>query len=139
VNWQERIVVDPVELIGEPAIKGTCLVVESLFHSDIVLYANSVANLAFRSYFARLTMLSVELPKPIEKQLWNVVQSSYQGDLRIAILAFLQLHEKYGWKEQLLKDVQSIRTEIRRKGGIKTKAIDDAVKKYRRDMGASGG
>jgi hypothetical protein len=84
-------------------------------------------------------MLSVELPKTIEKQLRNVVQSSYQGNLKIAILAFLQLHEKYGWKEQLLKDVQSIRSEVRRKGGIKTKTIDDAVKRCRRTMGASGG
>jgi hypothetical protein len=83
-------------------------------------------------------MLSVELPKTIEKQLRNVVQSSYQGDLKIAILAFLQLHEKYGWKEQLLKDVQSIRSEVRRKGGIKAKTIDDAVKRYRKTMGASG-
>jgi hypothetical protein len=83
-------------------------------------------------------MLSVELPKTVEKQFWNVVQSSYQGDLKIAILAFLQLHEKYGWKEQLRKDVQSIRSEVRRKGGIKTKTIDDAVKRYRKTIGASG-
>ena len=82
-------------------------------------------------------MLSVELPKTIEKQLRDVVQSSYQGDLKIAILAFLHLHEKYGWKEQLLKDVQSIRSEVRRKGGIKAKTIDAAVKRYRRSMGAS--
>lgn len=84
-------------------------------------------------------MLSVELPKTIEKQLRDVVQSSYQGNLKIAILAFLDLHEKYGWKEQLLKDVQSIRSEVRRKGGIKAKTIDDAVKRYRRTMGGSGG
>lgn len=83
-------------------------------------------------------MLSVELPKTVEKQFWNVVQSSYQGDLKIAILAFLQLHEKYGWKEQLLKDVQSIRSEVRRKGGIKAKTIDDAVKRHRKTIGASG-
>jgi len=83
-------------------------------------------------------MLSVELPKTIEKQLRDVVQSSYQGNLKIAILAFLQLHEKYGWKEQLLKDVQSIRSEIRRKGGIKAKTIDEAVKRYRKTIGAAG-
>ena len=84
-------------------------------------------------------MLSVELPKRVEKKLWNVVQSSYQGDMKVAILAFLKLHEKYGWKEQLLEDVQSIRTEVRRKGGIKAKTIDDAIKRYRKSVGASGG
>jgi hypothetical protein len=42
-----------------------------------------------------------------------------------------------GWKEQLLKDVQSIRSEIRRKGGIKAKTIDDMVRRYRKTMGAS--
>ncbi len=83
-------------------------------------------------------MVSVELPKTVEKQLWNVVQNSYQGNMQIAILAFLELHEKYGWKEQLLKDVHSIRSEVRRKGGIKTKTIDDAVKRYRKTIGASG-
>jgi hypothetical protein len=83
-------------------------------------------------------MLSVELPKTVEKQLWNVVQRSYQGNMKIAILAFLELHEKYGWKEQLLKDVQSIRSEVRRKGGIKAKTIDDAVKRYRKTIDASG-
>lgn len=82
-------------------------------------------------------MLSVELPKTVEKQFWNVVQSSYQGNMKIAILAFLELHEKYGWKEQLLKDVQSIRSEACRKGGINAKTIDAAVKKYRKTMGAS--
>jgi hypothetical protein len=58
--------------------------------------------------------------------------------LKIAILAFLHLHEKYGWKEQLRKDVQSIRSEVHRKGGIKAKTIDDAVKRYRKTIGASG-
>jgi hypothetical protein len=83
-------------------------------------------------------MLSVELPKTVEKQFWNVVRSSYQGNMKIAILAFLELHEKYGWKEQLRKDVKSIRSEVRRKGGIKAKSIDDAVKRYRKTMGTSG-
>ena len=84
-------------------------------------------------------MLSVELPKPIEKQFWQVVQNSYQGDMKVAILAFLQLHQKYGWKEQLLKDVHFIRSEVRRKGGIKAKTVDGAVKRYRQTIGVSGG
>jgi len=52
-------------------------------------------------------MLSVELPKTIEKKLRDVVQKNYQGDIQIAIVAFLKLHEKYGWKEQFLKDVEA--------------------------------
>ncbi len=77
-------------------------------------------------------MLSVNLSKPLEKHFQNVVQISFQGDSEAAIAAFLKLHEKYGWKEQLLRDVRSVRTEVRKKGGIKEKSIDDAIKKYRR-------
>ena len=75
---------------------------------------------------------------PLEKQFWDVVRDSYQGDLETAIAAFLKLHEKYGWKEQLLKDVKSVRSEVRRKGGIKEKTIEDAIKKYRKNIGKSG-
>lgn len=78
-------------------------------------------------------MLSVELPKTVEKQLWEVVQGSYQGDLKIAMLAFLRLHEKYGWKEQLRDDVRSVRAEVRRKGGVKAKNIEAAIKRHRRN------
>jgi hypothetical protein len=84
-------------------------------------------------------MLSVELPKTVERQLRDVVQKSYQGDIQIAIVAFLKLHEKYGWKEQFLKDVEAIREEVRRRGGIKAKTIDAAIKKYRKNLGASRG
>ncbi|MGH7595809.1 MAG: hypothetical protein ACREOI_05620 [bacterium] len=45
---------------------------------------------------------------------------------------------RIGWKDQLLKDVQSIRFEVRRKGGIKAKTIDAAVRRYRKTIGASG-
>jgi len=38
-------------------------------------------------------MLSVKLPKTVEKQLQEVVQKNYQGDMQIAIVAFLKLHE----------------------------------------------
>jgi hypothetical protein len=83
-------------------------------------------------------MLSVQLPKRLEKHFWDVVQDSYKGDLQTAITAFLRLHEKYGWKEQLLRDVQSIRSEVRRKSGFKAKTIDEAIRKYRKKAGASG-
>jgi hypothetical protein len=52
--------------------------------------------------------------------------------------AFLKLHEKYGWKEQFLEDVESIRSEMRRQGGIKEETIEDAVQRYRRNLGVSG-
>jgi len=84
-------------------------------------------------------MLSVELPKTVEKQLRDVVQKSYQGDIQIAIVAFLKLHEKYGWKEQFLKDVEAIREEVNRRGGIKAKTIDAAIKKYRKSLKAARG
>ncbi len=79
-------------------------------------------------------MLSVELPKKIEKRLREIVQENYQGDLQIAIIAFLQLHEKYGWKEQFLQDIEAIREEVRRRGGIKAKTIDAAIKRYRKTL-----
>lgn len=80
-------------------------------------------------------MLSIELPSDIEKRLKSVVQKSYRGDLPFAIVSFLKLHEKYGWKEQLLEDVSSIRKEVRKRGGIRSKEIDDAIKRYRKTVG----
>lgn len=82
-------------------------------------------------------MLSIELPSDIEKRLKSVVQKSYRGDLPFAIASFLKLHEKYGWKEQLLEDVSSIRKAVRKKGGIRSKEIDAAIKRYRTTTGES--
>ena len=76
-------------------------------------------------------MITLDLPEVLEKHFWDVVRDSYHGDLQIAMAAFLRLHDKYGWKEQFLKDVKSIREEVRRKGGIKEKTIEDAIKRYR--------
>lgn len=84
-------------------------------------------------------MLSVKLPKTVEKQLRDVVQKNYQGDIQIAIVAFLKLHEKYGWKEQFLKDVEAVREEVSRRGGIKAKTIDAAIKRYHKNLEASRG
>ncbi|MEZ4525879.1 MAG: hypothetical protein R2941_08170 [Desulfobacterales bacterium] len=75
--------------------------------------------------------LNLNLPQNIEKQFWNIVHGNYQGDSEAAITDFLKLHEKYGWKEQLLQDVKSVRSEVRKKGGISEKTIENAVKKYR--------
>ena len=82
-------------------------------------------------------MLSVNLPEPLELHLNAIVQESYHGDMQAALADFLLLHEKYGWKEQLRRDVKSIRAEVHRQGGITEKAIEQAVKKYRKPSGAS--
>ena len=84
-------------------------------------------------------MLSIDLPADIEKNFRDVVQNSYNGNLKDAITSLLKLHEKYGWKEQLLEDVKSIRSDVRRKGGIKAKTINDAIKRYRNRIGVSDG
>ena len=80
-------------------------------------------------------MIAIDLPTSLERHLWDIVRGNYNGSLQEAIASFLQLHEKYGWKEQLLKDVQSIQSEVRRRGDITEKEIDAAVKKYRETIG----
>ncbi len=82
-------------------------------------------------------MLSIELPTDVEQHLKEVVQKNYNGNIQIAITSFLRLHEKYGWKEQLLEDVEAIRSEIRHKGGISSKTIDEAITKYRKQRETS--
>lgn len=80
-------------------------------------------------------MIALNLPISLEKHFREVVRESYDGNLQVAIAAFLQLHDKYGWKEQLRQDVQAVRREVRRRGGIKAKAIDTAIQKYRHSLG----
>jgi len=80
-------------------------------------------------------MLSIDLPSDIEKRLKDVVQNSYHGNSPFAIATFLKMHDKYGWKEQLLEDVTSIRSEVRKKGGISSNEIDNAIKRYRKNIG----
>ena len=46
----------------------------------------------------------------------------------------LKLHEKYKWKDQLSEDVEPIRMDVRRKGGIRSKDIDQAIKIYRQKI-----
>ena len=80
-------------------------------------------------------MIALNLSSSLEKHLREVVRESYADNLQVAIAAFLQLHVKYGWKEQLRQDVQAVRGEVRRKGGINAKAIDTAIQKYRHSLG----
>jgi hypothetical protein len=76
-------------------------------------------------------MIVLDLPEDLEKHFWNIVRDSYHGDLQAAVTAFLKLHEKYGWKEQFVKDIKSVREEVRRAGGIKERVIEENVKRYR--------
>jgi hypothetical protein len=76
-------------------------------------------------------MITLDLPEDLEKHFWHIVRDNYHGDLQAAVAAFLQLHEKYGWKEQFVRDVESIREEVRRTGGIKERMIEESVKRYR--------
>ena len=64
-------------------------------------------------------MITLDLPETLEKHFWNIVRDSYHGDLQAAVTAFLKLHEKYEWKEQLVKDIKSVREEVHRTGGMK--------------------
>jgi hypothetical protein len=82
-------------------------------------------------------MLAIELPVDIEKNFMDVVQSNYNGNIQAAIISLLKLHEKYRWKEQLSEDVESIRAEVRQKGGIRSKDIEKAIKKYRKSTAKS--
>jgi hypothetical protein len=76
-------------------------------------------------------MITLDLPETLEKHFWNIVRDSYHGDLQAAVIAFLKLHEKYGWKEQFVQDIRSVREEVHRTGGINERAIAEGVKRYR--------
>lgn len=79
-------------------------------------------------------MIALNLPISLEKHFREIVRDSYADNLQVTIAAFLQLHNKYGWKEQLRQDVEAVRGEVRRRGGIKAKAIDTAIHKYRHSL-----
>ena len=80
-------------------------------------------------------MIALKLPSSLEKHFREVVREGYADNVQVAIAAFLQLHDKYGWKEQLRHEVQALRGEVRRKGGINAKAIDTARQQYRHRLG----
>lgn len=79
-------------------------------------------------------MLSVQLSKSLEKRINKIVQEDFHGDIQSAFINFLKLHNKYGWKEQLMSDVQSIRAGVNQMGGISSHTIDEAVKAYRKSV-----
>ncbi|MCP4104670.1 MAG: hypothetical protein GY749_03900 [Desulfobacteraceae bacterium] len=83
-------------------------------------------------------MISIELTPDIEKQFAEIVYNNYDGDVQRTITALLKLHKKYGWKEQLVQDVESVRAEVRKKGGIRAESIDNAIKKYRKSIAGDG-
>ena len=80
-------------------------------------------------------MIALNLPSSLEKHFREVVRENYDDNLPAAIAAFLKLYDKYGWKEQLWQDVRAVRVEARRRGGVKAKAIDSAIQKYRHRLG----
>ncbi|OQX24862.1 MAG: hypothetical protein BWK80_18615 [Desulfobacteraceae bacterium IS3] len=79
-------------------------------------------------------MISIELSPDIEKQFSEVVRDSYGGNSQTAIVTLLKLHRKYGWKEQLRQDVDSVRAEVLRRGGVRPEDIEHAIKKYRKNV-----
>ena len=83
-------------------------------------------------------MLAIDLPEGLAKHFMDVVCTSYHGDIQAAVIAFLHLHEKYGWKEQLHADVTAIRAEVRQQGGISAATIEETIQRYRETLEASG-
>ena len=79
-------------------------------------------------------MISIELSPAVEKRFYAIVQETYDGDLKKTFLTLLNLHNKYGWKEQLVKDVKSIRSEVRKQREIKVDQIENTIKKYRKTL-----
>ena len=77
-------------------------------------------------------MISIELSPDVEKQFNEIVRDSYGGDSQHAIVTLLKLHRKYGWKEQLRQNVESVRAEVYRKNGVSSEDIDNAIKRYRK-------
>ena len=49
-----------------------------------------------------------------------------------AMISLLRLYDRYGWKEQLRNDVESVRAEVQRQGGVSEDTIDEAISRYRR-------
>jgi hypothetical protein len=80
-------------------------------------------------------MIALNLPSSLEKHFRAVIRESYADNVQVAITAFLQLHDKYGGKEQLRHDVQAVRGEVRRRGKINAKVIDTVIRKYRHGLG----
>lgn len=79
-------------------------------------------------------MISIELPPEKEKRFTDIVHESFDGDLQKAITSLMELHQKYGWKDRLLQDVKSVRTEVTRQGGINVKTVNNAIKRYRKSI-----
>jgi len=77
-------------------------------------------------------VISIELSPDIERQFLGVIRDSYDGNSQNAVVTLLRLHRRYGWKEQLRQNADSVRAEVRRRGGISSEDIDNAIKRYRK-------
>ena len=82
-------------------------------------------------------MLTLELPTEIEQHFQELVRTKYHGDIQMAVRSLLNLYDKYGWKEQLREDVETIRSEVTRQGGISSATIDEAITTYRTQQSSS--
>ncbi len=79
-------------------------------------------------------MISLELPIEVEQRFRDVVEESYHGNIEAAVASLLVLHDKYAWKEQLREDVEAVRAELRRHGGLTSVSIQGAIDTYRKQQ-----
>ncbi len=84
-------------------------------------------------------MIEINLPTSVEKHFWQIVLDDYSGDVLAAMEVLLRLYDQHGWKERLHDDVESIRSEVRRKGGVSSNDINSAIEKYRKGQHSTGG
>lgn len=82
-------------------------------------------------------MLTLELPTDLEEHFQEIVQNQYHGNIPRAVSSLLRLYDKYGWKEQLREDIDAIRDEVFRQGGISSETIDEAIVTYRKQRNSS--
>ncbi len=84
-------------------------------------------------------MLSIEVPAEVEQHFRHLVQESFHGNKGAAFASLLELHEKYGWKERLRKDVEAVRAEVAQQGDVTSASIEQAIGTYRKRRCSSHG
>nr|VFJ43188.1 MAG: hypothetical protein BECKFW1821A_GA0114235_100323 [Candidatus Kentron sp. FW]VFJ60405.1 MAG: hypothetical protein BECKFW1821B_GA0114236_105615 [Candidatus Kentron sp. FW] len=79
-----------------------------------------------------MSMEKIRAIKPIKTELSAVEMVGETGRGRDD--RFSELRQEYDWKKRLREDVNSVRAEVQRRGGIKAELIDDAIKRYRKSI-----
>ncbi len=82
-------------------------------------------------------MLTFEVPAEVEQHFRHLVQESFHGNIEAAFASLLELHEKYGWKERLRKDVEAVRAEVAQQGDVTSTSIEQAISAYRQQRCSS--